>query len=73
MMIGLKLTLKMKNLNGNYPKSTANYANKYFEEYISENSLKEAICKNRVPDNLDNVKNLDDVLRDTLREKCKTN
>ena len=63
----------MKNLNGNYPKSTANYANKYFEEYISENSLKEAICKNRVPDNLDNVKNLDDVLRDTLREKCKTN
>ena len=72
-MIGLKLTLKMKNLNGNYPKSMANYANKYFEEYISENSLKEAICQNRVPDNLDNVKNLDDVLRDILREKCKTN
>ena len=41
-----------------------NYANKYFEEYAPENSLKEAIlCRNPVPDNLDNFKKLDDFLR----------
>ena len=56
------------------PKSIANYANKYFEEYVPEDSLKEAIlCKNLVPDNLDNVKTLDDFLRDILKEKRKTN
>ena len=38
----------------------ANYANKYFEEYALEDSLKEAIlCQNPVPDNLDNVWKLD--------------
>ena len=52
------------------PKSMANYANKYFEEYVPEDSLKEAIlCQNPVPDNLDNVKKLDDFLRDILKEK----
>ena len=52
----------------------ANYANKYFEEYISEDSLKEAIlCQNPIPDNLDNVKKLDDFLSDILKEKRKTN
>ena len=52
----------------------ANYANKYFEEYVPEDSLKEAIlCQNPVPDNLDNVKKLDDFLRDILKEKRKTN
>ena len=31
----------------------ANYANKYFEEYVEEDSLKEAtLCQNTVPDNL---------------------
>ena len=56
------------------PKSMANYANKYFEEYVPEDSLKEAIlCQNPVPDNLDNVKKLDDFLRDILKEKRKTN
>ena len=45
------------------PRSMANYANKYFEEYVPEDSLKEAIlCQNSVPDNLDNVKKLDDFL-----------
>ena len=52
----------------------ANYANKYFEEYVPEDSLKEAIlCQNPVPDNLDNVKKLDDFLRDILKEKRKLN
>ena len=38
----------------------AKYANKQFEEYVPENSLKEAkLCQNPVPDNLDNVKKLD--------------
>ena len=56
------------------PKSMANYANKYFEDYVPEDSLKEAIlCQNPVPDNLDNVKKLDDFLRDILKEKRKTN
>ena len=52
----------------------ANYANKYFEEYVPEDSLKEAIlCQNPVPDNLDNVKKLDNFLRDILKEKRKIN
>ena len=56
------------------PKSMANYASKYFEECVPEDSLKEAIlCQNPVPDNLDNVKKLDDFLRDSLKEKRKTN
>ena len=50
----------------------ANYANKYFEEYALEDSLKEAIlCQNPVPDNLDNAWKLDDFLRDILNEKRK--
>ena len=54
------------------PKSMANYANKYFEEYAPEDSLKEAIlCQNPVPDNLDNAWKLDDFLRDILNEKRK--
>ena len=56
------------------PQSMANYADKYFEEHVPEESLKEAIlCKNPAPDNLDNVKKLDDFLRDILKEKSKTN
>ena len=36
--------------------------------------MKEAIlCQNPVPDNLDNVKKLNDFLRDILKEKRKTN
>ena len=56
------------------PKSMANYANKYFEEYFPEHSLKEAILwQNPVPDNLDDDKKLDDFLRDILKEKRKAN
>ena len=51
----------------------ANYANKYFEEYALEDSLKEDIlCQNPAPDNLDNVRKLDNFLRDILNEKRKT-
>ena len=54
------------------PKSMTNYANKYFEEYAPENSLKEAIlCRNPVPDNLDNFKKLDDFLRYILQKNGK--
>ena len=50
----------------------ANYANKYFEEYIAEDSLKEAILFWKAhPDNLDNVKKLDDFLWVILKEKRK--
>ena len=56
------------------PKCIANCPKKYFEEYVPEDSLKEAILfPNPVPDNLDNVKKLDDFLRDILKEKRKTN
>ena len=35
--------------------------------------MKKAIlCEISVPDNLDNVKKLDDFLRDIMKEKCKT-
>ena len=57
------------------PKRMANYANKYFEEYVPEYSLKEKeaiLCQNPVPDNLDNVKKLDNVLRGISKEKRKT-
>ena len=69
-----KITTKNRKLKLKLPKTMANYANKYFEEYVPEDSLKEAIlCQNPVPDNLDNVKKLDDFLRDILKEKHKTN
>ena len=56
------------------PKSMANYTNKYFEEYVPEDSVKEAILyQNPVPYNLDNVKKLDSFLRDIFKEKHKTN
>ena len=52
----------------------ANYASKYFEEYVPEDDLKEAILRqNPVPDNLDNVKKSDNFLRNILKERCKTN
>ena len=42
----------------------ANYASKHFEEYIPEDSSKEAtLCQNSVPDNFDNVEKLDYFLR----------
>ena len=50
-----------------------NYANKYFEEYVPEDSLKGVmLCQNPVPGNFDNVKTLDNCLRHILKEKRKT-
>ena len=52
----------------------ANYANKYFEEFIPEGDLKEAILtQSPVPQNMDAVKKLDDFLKDLLKERKKTN
>ena len=46
----------------------------FFEEYVPEDSMKEAISlQNPVLDNLDNVNVLDNCLRDILKEKRKTN
>ena len=51
----------------------ASYANKYFEEFIPEGDLKEAILtQSPVPENIDTVKKLDDFLKDLLKEKKKT-
>ena len=48
----------------------ASYADKHFDKFVPEDSLKEDIlCQNSVPDNLDNVKKLDDFLRDILNTK----
>ena len=53
--------------------SMVNYVNKYFGEYVPEDCLKEAIlCQSLFPDNLYNVKKLDDFLWDILKEKLKT-
>ena len=52
----------------------ASYANKYFEEFIPEGDLKEAILtQSPVPENMDTVKKLDDFLKDLLKERKKTN
>ena len=52
----------------------ANYANKYFKEYVLGESLKEAILSQKsVSDNLYNVKKLGHFLRDILKEKHETN
>ena len=52
----------------------ANYVNKCFEEYVPEDSLKEAtLFQNPLHNNFDNVKKLDDFLRDILKKKRKAN
>ena len=48
----------------------SSYANKYFEEFIPERDLKEAILtQSPVPENMDTVKKLDDFLKDLLKRK----
>ena len=48
----------------------ASYANEYFEEFILEGDLKEAILtQSPLPENIDTVKKLDDFLKDLLKEK----
>ena len=47
----------------------AEYANKHFETYVKEADLKEQIfMENPVPDNLNQVKKLDDFVRDILKD-----
>ena len=52
----------------------ANYANKYFKEYVLRESLKAAILSQKsVSDNPYNVKKLGTFLRDILKEKHEMN
>ena len=56
-----KIIIENEKFKWKLPKSKANYVNKYFEGYVPEDSLKEAVlCPNPVPNNLDNVKKLND-------------
>ena len=56
------------------PSGLASYANRQFEEYIPEKSIHDAICEvHPVPNNLDQVKKMDEFLRDLLKEKNKNN
>lgn len=48
------------------------YANTNFESYVKEADIKQQILmKNPVPDNLDQVRKLDDFVRDILKDKYK--
>ena len=52
----------------------ASYVNKYFEEFISEGDLKEAVLmQSLVPENMVTIKKIDDFLKHLLKEKKKTN
>ena len=56
----------------NLPTDMVDYANIHFETYVKEADLKQQILtKNPVPDNLDQVKKLDDFVRDILKDKQK--
>ena len=56
------------------PSGLASYANTQFEKYIQENSIHDTICKvHPVPNNLNQVKKMDEFLRDLLKEKTKNN
>ena len=48
----------------------SSYANKYFEDFIPERDLKEAILtQSPVPESMNTVKKLDDFLKDLLKRK----
>ena len=50
----------------------AEYANTHFGTYMKEPDLKQQILiENLVPDNLDEVKKLDDFVHDILKDKRK--
>ena len=52
----------------------ANYANKYFEEFISEGDLKEAILMpGIVPENMYTFKELDYFFKNLFKEKRESN
>ena len=48
----------------------AEYANTHFETYVKEADLKQNILmENPIPDNLDQIKKLNDFVRDILKDK----
>ena len=52
----------------------AKYANTHFESYVKEADLKQQILtENLVPDNLDQVKNFNDFVRNICKDKRKQN
>ena len=54
------------------PSKLASYANTQLEKYIPEKSLQDAICEvHPVPNNLNQVKKMDEFLKDLLKEKNK--
>ena len=56
------------------PSELASYANTQFEKYIPGKSIHDAICEvHIVPNNLNQVKKIDEFLRDLLTEKNKNN
>ena len=56
------------------PSELASYANTQFEKYIPEKCVHDAICEvHPVPNNLDQVKKMDEFLRDLLKEKNENN
>ena len=56
------------------PSKLASYANTQLEKYIPEKSLQDAICEvHPVPNNLNQVKKMDEFLKDPLKEKNKNN
>ena len=56
------------------PSELASYANTQFEKYIPEKSVPNAICEvHPVLENLNQVKKMDEFLKDLLKEKNKNN
>ena len=56
------------------PSELASYANTQFEKYIPEKSIHNAICEvHPMTNNLNQVKKMDEFLRDLLKEKNKNN
>ena len=56
----------------NLPNDRTKYVNTHFETYVKEADLKqEILTENLVPDNLDQVKKLDDFLHNILKDRCK--
>ena len=56
----------------NLPNDRTKYVNTHFETYVKEADLKqEILTENPVPDNLDQVKKLDDFLHNILKDRCK--
>lgn len=65
-------TSKKDKFRYSLPTHIGEYANTNFESYVKEADIKQQILmKNPVPDNLDQVRKLDDFVRDILKDKYK--